>query len=223
MNPDDCIECGPVYPPVLFRQYLSRVFFFSVLRAEVTRPFFVRVKMIKDKLSRSCDVLRLFRENGFEAYIVGGTVRDLILGSRFTDVDIATSAQPKDVMDIFPEAKIVGNEPFCTLVIPQEGWTIEVTPFQGDTLFADLSRRDFTINAMAMNFVGELVDPFGGLQDITKRIIRFTGSPGDRIKEDPIRCIRLFRFASTLKGFSIDGPSMEEAKESLPLFGKYTA
>ncbi|NLI43073.1 MAG: CCA tRNA nucleotidyltransferase, partial [Synergistaceae bacterium] len=174
--------------------------------------------MIKDKLSRSCDVLRLFRENGFEAYIVGGTVRDLILGSRFTDVDIATSAQPKDVMDIFPEAKIVGNEPFCTLVIPQEGWTIEVTPFQGDTLFADLSRRDFTINAMAMNFVGELIDPFGGLQDITKRIIRFTGSPGDRIKEDPIRCIRLFRFASTLKGFSIDGPSMEEAKESLPLF-----
>lgn len=184
----------------------------------MTRPFFVRVKMIKDKLSRSCDVLRLFRENGFEAYIVGGTVRDLILGSHFTDVDIATSAQSKDIMDVFPGAKMVGNEPFCTLVIPQEGWTIEVTPFQGDTLFDDLSRRDFTINAMAINFVGELVDPFGGLQDITKRIIRFTGSPGDRIKEDPIRCIRLFRFASTLKGFSIDGPSMEEAKESLPLF-----
>jgi len=174
---------------------------------------------MNNKLLASCDILRTFELNGFEAYIVGGTVRDLVLGVPFNDVDIATSARPREILNLFPEAKVIGDKQLCTLILPQEGgWAVEVTPFQGDGLLDDLSRRDFTVNAMAMNKAGELTDPFGGLLDITKRVVRFNGLPEDRIKEDPVRCIRLFRFAATLRGFVIDDLSWRATLENLSLF-----
>ena len=174
--------------------------------------------MSKDKLAKSCDILRLFEKGGFEAYIVGGTVRDLAMGSPFGDVDIATSAKPMDIASLFPEAKKVGRDPLCIFVIPQDGWTVEITPLQGEVLSEDLSRRDFTINAMALNRFGDLYDPFGGMKDLVNKVLRFTGSPRKRIEEDPVRCIRLFRFASTLKEFEVSHSSMNAVRESLSLF-----
>ncbi len=172
-----------------------------------------------NKLSASLEILHILETNGFEAYIVGGTVRDLALGLHFNDVDIATSASPGEILSLFAEAKIIGDGQLCTVVIPQEkGWAVEVTPFQGAGLLDDLGRRDFTINAMAMNRFGELIDPFGGLLDLTRRVVRFNGRPEDRIKEDPIRCIRLFRFAATLRGFVIDDLAWKATLENLPLF-----
>lgn len=174
--------------------------------------------MSKDKLAKSCDILRLFEKGGFEAYIVGGTVRDLAMGSPFGDVDIVTSAKPMDIASLFPEAKKVGHDPLCTFVIPQDGWTVEITPLQGEVLSEDLSRRDFTINAMALNRFGDLYDPFGGMEDLVNKVLRFTGSPRERIEEDPVRCIRLFRFASTLREFEVSHSSMDAVRESLSLF-----
>lgn len=157
-------------------------------------------------------ILNKLNEEGFDAYIVGGCVRDKLLGIVPHDYDITTSAKPDEIKKVFKDFKtvLVGEE-FGTVGIIIDKTIYEVTTFRIDgkylnfrkpekvtfskNLNEDLKRRDFTINAMAMDFNGNLYDPFGGKDDLDEKIIRAVGSPTKRIREDAIRIMRAIRFA----------------------------
>ncbi|WP_163537638.1 CCA tRNA nucleotidyltransferase [Gracilibacillus sp. YIM 98692] len=163
-------------------------------------------------------VIEKIEEAGFEAYIVGGAVRDMLLNKPVHDVDIATSAKPEEVMNIFKKVIPVGVE-HGTVLVRCEHQSYEVTTFRTETgysdfrrpdqvefignLEGDLSRRDFTINAMAMNKQLQLVDFYQGQHDLSQSVIRTVGDPNLRFQEDPLRMMRAIRFASQL-GFYIE-------------------
>jgi len=154
---------------------------------------------------------------GFEAYIVGGAVRDIVLGKEATDIDIATNALPEDVKKVFPKTIDVGIA-HGTLVVIHQHVAIEVTTFRTDgeyndhrrpkevifvrSLEEDLKRRDFTMNAMAMTDQGDIIDLYGGRQDIENRLIRTVGNPNQRFSEDALRMLRAVRFSAQL-GFDL--------------------
>ncbi len=162
---------------------------------------------------------------GFQAYYVGGCVRDWLRGVPCADVDIATNAGLEDITRLFPHAKIVG-EAFSVALV--DG--VEVATFRQDgpytdfrhpdyvrmvaTIEEDLSRRDFTFNAMAMDAQGVLHDPYGGQRDLTDRMVRFAGAADQRLREDPIRAIRACRFAAL-----IDGTLDEAARVAMQTHG----
>lgn len=170
-------------------------------------------------------ILEILLANGFEAYFVGGSVRDSLMDRPIHDVDIATSATPQDVKKLFDHTIDVGID-HGTILVLYKGESYEVTTFRTEdtyrdyrrpdqvtfvkTLHEDLKRRDFTINAMAMDKDGQIHDPFGGLQDIQAKIIRTVGSAEERFQEDALRMLRGVRFVSQL-GFSLD----EETKVAL--------
>lgn len=175
-------------------------------------------------------------ENGHKAYLVGGCVRDQILGKAPKDWDIATSATPEQVMELFGGVIPTGLQ-HGTVTIVQNLMMIEVTTFrtEGDykdgrhpdkvefvkEIDADLSRRDFTINAMAYEpDTKEYVDPFGGKKDLEAQVIRCVRNPIQRFTEDGLRCMRAVRFATVLD-FRID-PATEQAigGERLEIFKK---
>lgn len=157
-------------------------------------------------------ILNKLRENGFEAYIVGGCVRDKLLSIEPHDYDITTSAKPNEIKNVFSDCKtILVGEEFGTVGILLNKVLYEVTTFRidgnyinnrkpekvifSDNLKEDLKRRDFTINAMAMDIDGKLYDPFLGKKDLREKIIRAVGDPNERIKEDALRMMRAIRFA----------------------------
>lgn len=157
-------------------------------------------------------ILNKLRENGFEAYIVGGCVRDKLLSIEPHDYDITTSAKPNEIKNVFSDCKtILVGEEFGTVGILLNKVLYEVTTFRidgnyinnrkpekvifSDNLKEDLKRRDFTINAMAMDIDGKLYDPFLGKKDLQEKIIRAVGDPNERIKEDALRMMRAIRFA----------------------------
>jgi len=170
---------------------------------------------------------------GFEAYIVGGCVRDLLMGKEPKDWDITTNARPEKIIKIFPDGKYENK--FGTVILPikdKDGKTenlVEITTYRSeqgysdrrhpdevlfeDNLERDLERRDFTINAMALRLhsglAEEIVDLFGGRKDLEKKIIRAVGEPEDRFKEDALRLMRAIRFSCQLD-FSIE-PKTERA------------
>lgn len=150
-------------------------------------------------------------KKGFDAYFVGGCVRDKIMGQLFHDIDIATNAHPNDIKSIFGKSvKFVGKSFGVTLVNGIEVATFRtekcyglsdknVTVSFAKTIQEDLSRRDFTMNAIAYNpITKEIVDPFNGRDDIEHKVIRFVGDAKERIYEDPCRILRGLRFASVL-------------------------
>lgn len=154
--------------------------------------------------------------NGYEAYIVGGCVRDSIMGIIPHDWDICTSALPDEVIHIFSKYKIIPTgikHGTVTIVFPSGQYEITTYRIDGEykdnrhpdkvhftnSLLEDLKRRDFTINALAYNQYDGLIDYFGGIEDIKKKIIRCVGSPGNRFNEDALRMMRAIRFAATLK------------------------
>lgn len=152
-------------------------------------------------------------ENGYEAYIVGGCVRDMLLGNPPYDFDVTTSATPAEVMSLFPKTVPTGIK-HGTVTVIIENENIEVTTFRTESGYSDsrhpenvnfitslkedLARRDFTVNAIAYNNTCGLKDYFGGIEDLKKRILRAVGEPEKRFAEDALRILRLFRFASTL-------------------------
>ena len=157
-------------------------------------------------------ILNKLNEEGFDAYIVGGCVRDKLLGLHPHDYDITTSAEPEEIKRVFKDFKtILIGEEFGTVGVLMNETLYEVTTFRIDgkylnfrkpenvtfskSLREDLKRRDFTINAMAMDSSGELYDPFGGKKDLDDKVLRAVGSPHERIKEDAIRILRAIRFA----------------------------
>lgn len=163
-------------------------------------------------------IIETLTENGFEAYFVGGAVRDYLLQHPIHDVDIATSATPEKVQSLFANVVPVGIE-HGTVIVVYEGESYEVTTFRRESeyrdfrrpsevtfissLYEDLKRRDFTMNAIAMTIRFELIDPFNGQQDIRNELIRTVGSPYERFQEDPLRILRAVRFVSQLN-FSIE-------------------
>jgi tRNA nucleotidyltransferase (CCA-adding enzyme) len=172
---------------------------------------------------------------GHEAYVVGGCVRDALRGVDPHDWDIATSATPDEIQKVFRQSLYLNR--FGTVVVRQGNHEIEVTTYRveadyadhrhpasvafTDSLHDDLSRRDFTMNAMAWRpglegKPGELVDPFGGQRDLDARIVRAVGEPRERFAEDALRMLRAVRFA-TLLGFTIDSRTADAIRESAPL------
>lgn len=165
-------------------------------------------------------ILKKLHKNGFEAFVVGGAVRDIIMGKVPSDFDIATSALPSDLVGVFKEEKVIETGlKHGTLTVILDGESFEITSFRSDgeykdlrrpervsfgvSLKEDLSRRDFTINAMAMNENGDIIDPFSGKKDIENKIIRAVGDPDKRFSEDALRILRAVRFSATL-GFSVE-------------------
>ena len=168
---------------------------------------------------------KVFEENGFQAYLVGGAVRDLILKKPCSDWDVATNATPEQVMSMFKFVVPTGIA-HGTVTVHFHKTEIEVTTFRTEseysdgrhpdkiayasTIEEDLSRRDFTMNAIAVNLRnGKICDPFGGRKDIRKKVIRTVGLPNERFMEDGLRPIRALRFASQLN-FSIEKDTFSE-------------
>ena len=165
------------------------------------------------------------------AYLVGGCVRDMLLGAAPQDWDICTSALPAEVMEIFPYSKPTGLK-HGTVTVAIGSHAVEVTTFRSDgdysdhrrpdsisfvtDLTVDLGRRDFTMNAIALSPDGLVVDPYGGIEDIEHRVIRCVGEPETRFDEDALRMFRAFRFAARL-GFSIEEKTLSAIKLKAPL------
>lgn len=166
---------------------------------------------------------------GFEAYIVGGCVRDSLLGRPINDFDITTNALPEQIMTVFEELKVAptglkhGTVTVIYRDIPYEVTTFRIDGSYSDSrrpdsvsftssLEEDLARRDFTVNAIAMDVRGALHDPFGGRGDLSAHIIRCVGDPEKRFREDALRILRAVRFAATL-GFDIEERTSAAARE----------
>ena len=159
-------------------------------------------------------IMRTLIGAGYEAYMVGGFVRDRLLNKPVQDIDIATSATPADVMRLFPHTVATGLQ-HGTVTVVMSGRGFEVTTFRRegkytdhrrpdhvefvDSLQEDLSRRDFTINAMAMDVDGEVIDPFGGREDLAAGILRCVGDARERFREDGLRMLRCIRFAANYR------------------------
>lgn len=173
-------------------------------------------------------VLDRFFRAGEDAYVVGGCVRDIILGRPLNDFDITTSALPEKTALLFSDKRVIETGlKHGTLTVIIEGEPVEITTFRIDgdykdsrhpekVIFTrcvedDLARRDFTVNAMAYNPWQGLVDPFGGRNDLTAKIIRSVGEPQKRFSEDALRIMRAFRFSATL-GFDIDEKTLFAAQ-----------
>jgi poly(A) polymerase/tRNA nucleotidyltransferase (CCA-adding enzyme) len=175
------------------------------------------------------DILTRLEKAGFEAYVVGGSLRDWLLGTTPKDWDITTNAKPEQIMNVLPDSKYENT--FGTVMVAirndakEAEAVVEVTTYRSEQNYSDhrrpdsvvfeeklendLARRDFTINALAMASDGKVVDLFGGEKDIHKRIIRTVGEPVDRFKEDALRMLRAVRFRAQL-GFIIE-PKTERA------------
>ncbi|MBZ3775776.1 CCA tRNA nucleotidyltransferase [Lentilactobacillus otakiensis] len=173
----------------------------------------VRMVEIPKEFHEALPILQKIESAGYEAYFVGGSVRDTILKRPIHDVDIATSAYPSEVKALFKRTVDTGIE-HGTVMILDHGTGYEVTTFRTESgyqdyrrpdkvtfvrsLKEDLKRRDFTINALALAENGQVTDLFGGLEDMKKRIIRAVGDPNERFNEDALRMMRAVRFASQL-------------------------
>lgn len=179
-------------------------------------------------------VLNRLNQAGFSAYLVGGCVRDALLGNAPHDWDICTAARPEEVIACFSDCKVcLTGVRHGTVLVIREGLELEITTFRTEgsysdhrhpdqvtfvpNLEVDLARRDFTINAMAWHPKEGLKDPFGGQQDLQQQLIRCVGNPAQRFQEDGLRILRGLRFAARY-GFSIEektGYAMEQCKDLL--------
>jgi len=171
-------------------------------------------------------VLEKLNMAGYQAYAVGGCVRDLLIGKEPDDWDVAASSKPEETMAVFDNTVPTGIK-YGTVTVVAENKTVEVTTFRSDgnyfdgrrpesvqfcrDVLLDLRRRDFTVNAMAMDINGNISDPFGGKADLDKKLIRCVGKPSERFNEDGLRMLRALRFAATL-GFSVEEETMQAIK-----------
>ena len=179
-------------------------------------------------------VLVALQSRGYPSYLVGGCVRDMLLGVFPQSWEICTGAQPEQIGEVFPgacrpgprrravtiliDSHEVDVESFCSAAVSDaEDSEPDMVRFVGD-LTADLSSRDFTMNAIALSADGMLSDPFGGVEDIRRQLIRCVGVPEERFEEDPLRMFRALRFSARL-GFAIEEHSMAAISRCAPLAG----
>ena len=169
------------------------------------------------------NILCALNSAGHRAVLAGGCVRDNLLGRRPSDWDIASSASPEEVLALFPRCVPTGIK-HGTVTVLSGGGSVEVTAFRAEVgysdhrrpdsvsfgcpLEADLARRDLTVNAMAMDAAGEITDPFGGRDDLRRRLLRCVGEPERRFDEDALRMLRTVRFSAQL-GFEIEPRTLE--------------
>lgn len=174
------------------------------------------VEPLDDGYAENVDTaINLLQSAGFEAYAVGGCVRDSLLGKTPNDWDITTSAKPEDMKSVFADFHCIDTGiKHGTVTVVIDGEPLEITTFRLDgeyednrhpksvtftsDLGADLGRRDFTVNAMAYSKMTGTVDLFGGQNDLKNKIIRCVGDPDRRFNEDALRILRALRFASAL-------------------------
>ena len=189
---------------------------------------------IPESVQRCCNRLRTA---GFAAHPVGGCVRDFLLGRIPGDWDVTTSARPEQVQELFAHTVPTGVK-HGTVTVIEDGMPIEVTTFRtesgyGDSrhpdrvcfdtdLTGDLARRDFTVNAMALDENCDVIDLFGGCHDLAHKIIRAVGEPERRFSEDALRILRGVRFAAQL-GFEIEEQTAAAMKICAPLVDKVSA
>ena len=177
--------------------------------------------MNKIKIPDYCKkIMSVLSANGFESYLVGGCVRDSLMGEKPHDYDITTNATPQEMLECFKDFKVVETGlKHGTLTVVIDNKNIEITTYRVDgeyddnrhpkevsftrNLKEDLKRRDFTVNAMSYNDISGVVDLYNGAEDIKNRIIRCVGEPDKRFNEDGLRILRALRFASVL-GFDIE-------------------
>lgn len=178
----------------------------------------MNLENFNNKFKEAINILKTFNKNGFEAYFVGGCVRDFLLDKDFSDIDITTNALPEQVKNIFRKSIDTGIQ-HGTVTILVNGESYEVTTFRKEDEYVnhrapdkvefvsdlkeDLDRRDFTINAMAIDSKGKLFDFHNGEVDLYNKIIKTVNDPNERFFEDALRMLRAFRFSSKL-GFDID-------------------
>jgi len=171
------------------------------------------------------EVLQKLEAAGYEAWCVGGCVRDLLLGRPVNDWDVTTSALPEETMALFGDAAFPTGLKHGTVTVRADGMPVEVTTYRCDgnyldhrrpesvtftrSLEEDLQRRDFTINAIAVNLRGEVRDPFDGMVDIKTKTLRCVGNADQRFEEDALRMMRGLRFSAVL-GFSV-APATEKS------------
>ncbi|HFU4203904.1 TPA: CCA tRNA nucleotidyltransferase [Streptococcus suis] len=194
----------------------------------------MKLTNLPSEFQEALPILEKIKVAGYEAYFVGGSVRDAILGRPIHDVDIATSSYPQETKQIFPRTIDVGIEHGTVLVLEGKK-EYEITTFRTEedyvdyrrpsqvsfvrSLEEDLKRRDFTVNAFALNEDAQIVDLFDGLTDLDKRTLRAVGIPSERFNEDALRIMRGFRFAATLD-FEIEPQTFAAMIETAPLLEK---
>ena len=170
------------------------------------------------KPDSAIDIIRRLREKGYEAYLVGGCVRDMVMKIEASDYDIATSAPPADIMKIFPHTEPIGAQ-FGVVLVIHRGHPFEVATFRSDEAYVDgrrptgvvftdartdVLRRDFTINGLLYDPIeNRVIDYVSGQEDIRDRIVRAIGNPQKRFEEDKLRLLRAIRFGARL-GYSIE-------------------
>jgi tRNA nucleotidyltransferase/poly(A) polymerase len=163
-------------------------------------------------------ILQTLERAGFEAYVVGGAVRDMVMGREATDWDVVTAASGKDVGHLFPHLTRFSLQ-HGTMTLVHEGRHYEVSTFRGSspTLEDDLAHRDFTINAIAYHPEGgRIIDPYGGREDVRRRLVRAVGAPEDRFREDPLRLLRAVRIRCELD-FRMDRKTRDTLSMMAPL------
>lgn len=178
-----------------------------------------------DKIIKN--VLDTLKQHGFCSYLVGGYVRDTLLGIKTFDVDICTSALPKDIHAIFGICS--NNYGGANLKI--DNYNIDITTFREESKYVnrrpekinyitnlktDLMRRDFTINAICMDDAGKVIDLLNGIDDLNNRLIKMISNPDERLKDDPLRILRAIRFATTLN-FDIEENLFQALKKNASL------
>lgn len=194
----------------------------------------IRIDNLPEIFVKAMPVLRTLEDAGFEAYFVGGSVRDVLLHRHVHDVDITTSAYPEEVKELFDKSIDTGIK-HGTVTVLYGGESYEITTFRTESgyqdfrrpdhvtfvqnLDEDLKRRDFTINALAMDMHGDIVDLFNGIEDLKNHIIRAVGNPEKRFHEDALRMMRAVRFMSQLE-FELEEKTEQAIKDNHELLKK---
>lgn len=182
-------------------------------------------------------LLRFLEAQGYQAYLVGGCVRDMLLGMAPHDWDICTDALPEALLRLFPDSLTYGLR-HGTVTVRWEGILAEVTTFRAESAYtdhrrpdhvtfiqdlkADLARRDFTVNAIAMDASGNLRDPFGGQADLRDGVLRAVGNPEERFREDALRMLRAVRFSAQLN-FRMEEKTLSALHKCAPLSAELAA
>lgn len=194
----------------------------------------MKLTSLPSEFQEALPILEKIKNAGFEAYFVGGSVRDAVLGRPIHDVDIATSSYPEETKAIFSKTFDIGIEHGTVLVL-EEGQEYEITTFRTEedyvdyrrpstvhfvrSLEEDLRRRDFTVNAFALDDRAQVIDLFGGLDDLAQKRLRAVGQAGERFNEDALRIMRGFRFVATLN-FEIEAETLLAMTSHAPLLAK---
>lgn len=186
-------------------------------------------------------IMAEFRKEGYDCFVVGGAVRDMLAGEKPWDWDLATDAPLEKALEIFPQATVISDELSVVRIesaenakndeadlgyvdvarLRKEKYAPESFGIPSEIIFtnsieSDLERRDFTVNAMACSIEGQLVDPYGGAEDVSKRILKMVGEPLDRLEEDPVRILRAIRLVAE-RNYSLSGSLQKAITEKADL------